>query len=139
MQERAYTADDHRALQGESGGGEGGKAFVAALRLDPGSATVTVAGELDVVNAPAVDGLLRRAQRHAPLVIVDLSALSFIDSAGLHATVTADARIRDAGGRLVVVQGPRQMRRIVELAGLHDRLDIVGTIPALPPSPFDIK
>jgi anti-anti-sigma factor len=121
---------------GGSARGSGGwdraciEGFDAGLQLDVGSATVRVGGELDLVNAPAVAELLRRAEAHAPLIIVDLRDVSFIDSSGLHVAVTANARIRRSGGRLVIVQGPRQMRRIFELAGIDEPLEMLAVPPA---------
>ncbi len=50
-----------------------------------GAAWVEVAGELDLVGAPRLTGALRNALHDARLVLLDLSELTFMDSAGVHA------------------------------------------------------
>ena len=56
-------------------------------------------GELDIDAVPELDRALRHAD--APLVVLDLRELEFIDSSGAHLLLAADRRIRRAGRRLV--------------------------------------
>jgi hypothetical protein len=58
-------------------------------------------------------------------VALDLSALSFMDCAGLRVLLAADARLGDTCGRLVIVSSSRQVRRLLDLTGASARLDIV--------------
>jgi len=50
---------------------------------DAGRVRVTLGGELDLFSRPALAHALDRAERSGKDVIVDLSALSFMDCAGL--------------------------------------------------------
>lgn len=88
----------------------------------PGVTRLTLTGELDLATAPELRAALYDAAEDAELVIVDLTALAFMDSAGLFTIVTAHRQFRDAGRRLALTPGQRQVQRIFELAGLADKL-----------------
>ena len=48
-----------------------------------------------------------------------------MDSTGLRAVVTADARARAQGRRLVIVRGPEAVHRIFSVTRLDERLHII--------------
>ena len=50
---------------------------------------VTIVGELDMAQAPAVGDLLDELAGSGNPIVVDLTALSFIDSSGIHALLRA--------------------------------------------------
>jgi anti-sigma B factor antagonist len=101
------------------------------LRSDSGrAARVTVAGELDIATMSQLDDALRRAQADAPLVVLDLRALRFIDGSAAALIVAADRRIRHAGGRLVVVRAPAAVQWVFELIAFDRRLELVDHPPA---------
>lgn len=88
-----------------------------------GIVRVTVTGELDLATAPAlVDSL---AESHDSLVILDLSDVTFADSKGLQAILSAHAQLCRTDRRLVLIPGGRQVRRLFELTGVNKRLEIV--------------
>jgi len=94
--------------------------------------TLALEGELDIASAAPVEQELDRIERDAPATIVlDLRALSFMDSTGLRIIVSADGRAREQGRRLVVVQGPDAVQRIFRMTRLDERLDIVADPAAL--------
>ena len=108
--------------------GRGGTALAIALQIvEPGCATVTLRGELDLAGAPAAAEVLREAAQRAARVILDLRGLSFMDCAGLHVVVNADARLRQRDSRtgLIVVAGPPQVQRLFGLSGVSKRLNLV--------------
>lgn len=94
------------------------------------SVTIVVTGELDIATVAGVDAQIRKAERQAPQVVVDLRRLTFIDSSGLHLLTSADDRIREAGGQLVIVRGPKPIDRVFEVLGLNSLLDMVDAPPA---------
>jgi anti-sigma B factor antagonist len=88
---------------------------------------VSVAGELDIASAPRIEEALRIAEESAPAILVlDLRQLEFMDSTGLRTILAADARAREAGRRLVVVQGDENIKRVFEVTRLYDRVEIVS-------------
>lgn len=99
---------------------------LASIDADVGYAIrVTVSGELDIATVPKLDRALRRAHSRARLVILDLRELRFTDSSGAHLILTADRRIRRAGGRLVVVRGGAEVDWLFALIGLDCELELV--------------
>jgi anti-sigma B factor antagonist len=92
-----------------------------------GRAHLTLHGELDLstvdVAQTALDALEREAG--AATVVLDLRGLGFMDSTGLHFVLRADARVRDRGGRLVIVRGRDRVDRLFRLALLDQRLELL--------------
>jgi anti-sigma B factor antagonist len=86
---------------------------------------LAVSGEIDLATAPTIEGELLDVEKAHRLVAIDLSQVSFVDSTGLRVILGADSRLRDAGGRLLIVQGPSQVRRLFEVTGLTNHLDIL--------------
>ena len=87
---------------------------------------IALAGELDLSDASRVaEEIIRVEATDARTIVVDLSALEFIDSTGVRIIVEADARSRGNGHRLRLLRGPRPVRRVFEIAGLNDRLPFV--------------
>ncbi len=83
-------------------------------------------GELDLSTVGKVQEELRRVEASGPPVLVlDLSRLTFLDSTGLRCLVTADERGREAGRRVVIVRGPDPVQRVFAITRLEERLDMV--------------
>ena len=59
-------------------------------------------------------------------MILDLSELTFMDASGLHAILTARARLAEADGRFVLLKGCRQVQRMFELTGVDSALEFAG-------------
>lgn len=87
---------------------------------------VSVTGDLDLWNAPALEQRLRRClDQGSQWVVVDLSQAAFLDSSGLGALTNSKRRIERKGGRLVVINTNDQLRRVFELTGLMRVLNVV--------------
>jgi anti-sigma B factor antagonist len=97
-----------------------------------GAARVHVAGELDIATAPMLERTLRSAELRARLVVLDLRELTFVDSCGVRVIVYASLRARRAGRRLVLVRGPAQVQRLLELSGALEAVEIVDLAPGEP-------
>lgn len=91
----------------------------------PQGVVIEVSGEVDLATASTLERELLRAEQAHWVVAIDLTNVSFLDSTGLHAIMDANLRLRDRGGRLLIVQGPPQVSRVFELTGLSDHLDLV--------------
>ncbi|WP_067484564.1 STAS domain-containing protein [Actinomadura hibisca] len=94
-------------------------------------AVVLVGGELDLATAPVLREQLLLALCHfGPLLAVDLSRVTFMDSSGLAVLIEYWKRARAAGGGLSLV-GPRGIvARKLEITGLDQRLSVHPDIPA---------
>jgi anti-sigma B factor antagonist len=86
-----------------------------------GSATVRLAGELDVATAGALRSTLCRLDdQGVHSVVVDLAELGFIDSSGLSELVQALSRSRAAGGDVVLRRPTPATRKVLEIVGLTE-------------------
>jgi len=93
---------------------------------DGSTVCVSFDGELDISSAALVERELERIEREAPpTLMLDLRALSFMDSTGLRIIVAADARAREASRKLVIVRGPDAVQRIFRMTRLDERLEMV--------------
>jgi anti-sigma B factor antagonist len=88
---------------------------------------VHVAGELDIATTPRLERTLRRAERHAHFVVLDLRGLTFMDCSGVHVIIDAALRAREAGRRQVVlVRGRSAVERVFVLTGALNLVQIVN-------------
>ena len=88
---------------------------------------IAFTGELDLASAGRVEEELAAIERDAPArIVLDLRGLTFMDSTGLRLVAGADARAREAGRRVTIIQGPEAVRRVFEITRLDERLDIVA-------------
>jgi len=95
-------------------------------REEDGAVHLALTGELDLSTVEKVEEALRRVEDEGvETVVIDLSALSFLDSTGLRTIVTADQRARKSGRRLAIVKGPETVHRVFTITRLDERLDMV--------------
>lgn len=88
---------------------------------------ITLHGEWDIATTGQVRAALTavRAQGPADLVL-DLRGLTFIDVTGLVVLLELDADCERHGGTLTLIRGNADVDRLFELAGVSDRLRLVG-------------
>lgn len=91
---------------------------------------VLVEGEVDCSTAPQLSACIDSLLSAAPAeVVIDLTRVSFLDSAGLHALVSANGRARELGVRLRVLVGTRAVERPIQVTGLWDVLGVEQVRP----------
>lgn len=99
-------------------------------------AVITVGGEVDVYTAPTLrEHLLTVIGDGATRVVVDLSAVSFMDSTGLGVLVGGLKRLRQAGGSLRVVCDAEPVLKIFRVTGLMDVFAVTSRTDDIPDSP----
>jgi anti-sigma B factor antagonist len=82
---------------------------------------VRIAGEVDIQTSPLLDEHLRRVLGEGvSSLVVDLGAVSFLDSTGLSVLIASLKRCEAAGGTLRVVSAEPNVRRVFEVTGLTD-------------------
>ncbi|HEY7268052.1 MAG TPA: STAS domain-containing protein [Solirubrobacterales bacterium] len=106
----------------------GGSGQATALRVHiedsaEGPAVVSFSGELDLSGVARMEGALLEQIRQRPAVLVDLSALDFIDSSGIGALIQAR---RAANGTPVsfLVGAGSQVERVFGIAGVGEALPL---------------
>ncbi len=96
----------------------------AAINRDDGTATVVVSGEVDLSSAPIVENAIYDAVAAdgVDAVVVDLSAVRFLDSSGI-ALLLKGRRQADENGVSYQVTGAHgTVRRVLELSGVWEHL-----------------
>jgi anti-sigma B factor antagonist len=91
-----------------------------------------VTGDVDAVTAPTLRQSLVETLAHPDVtdVLLDLSGVTFLDSAGLTALVVADRTARATGRALTVTCGTsRAVRRPLEITGLLTVLTVADRWP----------
>ena len=88
-----------------------------------GETVVGAAGELDVNTAPELrEQLARLVNEGARLIVVDLTAVSFVDSTALSVLVSALKRLRQADGDLELASPNPSVRRVFETDDFGDAM-----------------
>ncbi|MET8092586.1 STAS domain-containing protein [Micromonospora sp. NPDC005220] len=89
--------------------------FSASAEIDGDHLHVVVAGEVDMATA---DTMLQTALRQpAAKITLDLTAVTFFDSAAIHAVVRLAQRFPGT----LTVRPSRQVRRVLEISGLGEQ------------------
>jgi anti-sigma B factor antagonist len=102
---------------------------LAEARLADGGALLTVAGELDIATVPLVrERLTAITATGTRRLVVDLRAVSFMDSTALAAFIHAKMRLGDEGTMTLVLEQDSYARLIFEVAGIDGVLDVVETL-----------
>ena len=100
--------------------------FDVAVTQDEGKVVAVLSGEVDLSTVADVERRLDAAlPGDAPLMVLDLRAVTFLDSSGLRLVLRTDKRQRSGGNRLVIVQGPRRVARLFEITGIGAEVEIV--------------
>src|SRR5437763_8992646 len=84
-----------------------------------------VEGEVDIATAPVLEQRLTEAEAgDAPIVIVDLDAVTFMDSTGLQVLVGHVMSEKD-GKRLRLTRGSAQVQLLFTVSGMLEHLPFV--------------
>jgi anti-anti-sigma factor len=82
-------------------------------------------GEIDADSAPRLEqAILDRFERGATALRLDLSGVTFMDSSGLRVVIATTEAARGRGGDLVLVEPTPAVRRLIEVSGLEDHLNV---------------
>lgn len=87
------------------------------------------AGDLDMYSVSLFREALADVASRARLVI-DLSKVTFLDSAGLGALIGGIRRIRESGGQVAVTSTRPGVCRLLETTGFNRIVPICGTVEA---------
>jgi anti-anti-sigma factor len=100
---------------------------VGKHRVDQ-TVVLTVSGEVDILSAPQLAEAIHTALATGPAgLVVDLSRVDFLASAGMTVLVTAQADVTPPTRFAVVANGPATSRPI-KLMGLDNALTVYSTL-----------
>jgi anti-anti-sigma factor len=86
-----------------------------------GDRLLIVAGELDIATTPELSRMLDRLRAHGHPVVLDLAAVTFMDSTGLNALLAARMDAERDGWEFRIHRPSSAVRRVALLAGV-DRM-----------------
>jgi anti-anti-sigma factor len=102
--------------------------FRVATERSPGTQRIIAAGELDIATVPQLEEAFDAAlDAGAERILVDLGALTFIDSTGLRLLIRMHERCPDE--RLAIRSTP-VVDRLLQVTGLLDQLPLLPEDPA---------
>jgi anti-sigma B factor antagonist len=92
------------------------------------SVVVAVGGELDLVTSRELDEHLTRARRERNRIVLDLTAVEFMDTSSLAVIVGHWKRLEEAGGSLVLAGARYRYTKTLWITGLADRLPMYESV-----------
>jgi anti-anti-sigma factor len=102
----------------------------AGTRRRAGDAVVVVpVGEIDLATDALVEDEITAARAESSFVVLDLRAVTFMDSAGIRLVVEGVRRLAEDGGEFAVVRGPAEVQRVFDLVGLEGRVRLLDAPP----------
>ena len=102
---------------------------ISSERRD-GFAVVAVTGELDIVTSRRFDECLTDVRRDDTHIIIDLSAVDFMDTGSLAVIVGHWKQVTAAGGTLALAGARYRYTKTLWITGLADRLPMYDSVDA---------
>jgi anti-sigma B factor antagonist len=95
------------------------------------SRTLILTGEVDLLTAPDIESAIRElCAGGTGEIVLDLRKVTFMDSTGLRATVSAQKLCDEHGFGFSLIKGQAQVQRLFEIAGLDTRFQWQTVRPA---------
>ncbi|MCB0873281.1 MAG: STAS domain-containing protein [Actinobacteria bacterium] len=80
---------------------------------------LALTGELDIYTVPSFRETVDRLAKDEPGIMLDLEAVSLIDSSGLGALVSLANQVGERDGQLGLLCPQQSLRRVFEITGLR--------------------
>jgi anti-sigma B factor antagonist len=106
--------------------------FAIEVHQQAGRTFLNLSGELDLATVGQLEEAIDTHLAASEDVVVDLRALSFMDSTGVRALVAGHAAAQNGGGSLLIVRPPRdsEVDRVIEVSGIGPALGMVDEPPS---------
>jgi anti-anti-sigma factor len=99
--------------------------FTVEVHRHARAAVVSPAGEIDVATVDQVREQMLACEGDAPMIVLDLRRVEFMDTSGLQLVFEAQRRAADGGPEFALVRGSRQLERLFEIAGFSHGLRVL--------------
>jgi anti-sigma B factor antagonist len=101
------------------------ESFRCESRRDGDETWVRPIGELDLDTATQLDQELTAVHAAgAARIVLDMRALTFMDSTGLRLVIRWDTDAREQGFAFAIVPGPEVVQRVFRLTGMADVIPV---------------
>lgn len=103
--------------------------FTASSSRNGGTALITLEGELDALTAPAFQVEIdQAAEGEVDRLVLDMTSLTYLSSAGLRALVFARQKMAD-DVKIVLVSVSEEVEQTIRLVGFHRSVIFSDQIP----------
>jgi anti-anti-sigma factor len=93
---------------------------------DRESATVMLAGELDIATVPRVEEAIEATLTdQLQTLTIDLSGLGFVDSSGLRLFIVLDQRAAEQGWELRLLRPDAHVLTVFQVSGVEENLPFI--------------
>lgn len=92
--------------------------FAATTSEEPGGVRVALAGDCDLAVRDELIATLLAAVGRSTAVVVDLAAVDFLDSSGVHGLIAAHRAAAERGGRLYLENPSGSVAAVLDLTGV---------------------
>jgi anti-anti-sigma factor len=106
----------------EPQGFRAGELFEMAERHERNATVIALSGELDFGTVGQVQARLAELRDRGSATLLDLDALTFMDSTGIRLVLMACEDSRRVGWNFRVTRGSERVQRVLEAAQVIDRL-----------------
>lgn len=101
---------------------------VSSERQDDDLGVISLSGEVDIFTAPQFkESLVELLDSGVRRLLVDLSAVTFIDSTALGVLIGGVRRVNGFGGTMAIVVATRPVERVLSVTGLDRVLSMYPT------------
>jgi anti-anti-sigma factor len=115
-----------KALRYDAGVGAQEHLRVDARRTDE-RVVLHLTGELDLASSPVFERALEDADvASAPLLVLDLDELKFVDSTGLRVILLAHEGSRARGQEFAITQGSPQVQRLLSITSVAEHMRVLS-------------
>jgi len=93
-----------------------------------GFVTISIGGNLDAITSPEAEELLKSELKVSDKIVLDLSKLEYISSAGLRVILNLAKMLQMKGGVLALAELGPQAQEVFEISGFANIFDIYPTV-----------
>jgi len=99
-------------------------------RIEPGITVVELAGKLSLGHeSQRIEALVEElASSGERKIVLDMTGVDQIDSAGVGLIALASGRLREAGGRVVVVAPEGKVLQLLKMTQMNLIVTVIGTV-----------
>jgi anti-anti-sigma factor len=92
-----------------------------------------LSGELDLASSAILERALEGAEiEAAPLLVLDLDELKFVDSTGLRVILLAQEKSRSRGQRFAITPGSPQVQRLLSITSVAEHMHVLASADDAP-------
>ena len=92
--------------------------------LEGDKLTVRVEGDLNTLSSPELESALRPHIHDVNSIVIDMTHLNYISSAGLRVLLVTYTELNDRGGTLVILNPNEEIREIFDVTSFSSFLTI---------------